>query len=147
MTRLALILLAAAACGIPQNNPGMEPGQDCMSCHASDSTAGGRPWTAAGTLFAAPDSAADAGVSGGRIFIQDAIGRTFTLTTNAAGNFYTAEALAFPLAKVQAEVNGVRMAMVGQPKTGSCNSCHTNPPGGDAPGRLFVPAPVAAGSK
>ncbi len=139
MRAILAIVLFAAACGIPENGPIMQPGADCMSCHAAAANVGAPVWTVAGTLYAAPDAPQSAGVSGGRVFIVDAIGRSFTLNTNSAGNFYTAEQLTFPI-HVQAEVNGTRMAMVSSPASGSCNSCHGQPPSEGAPGRLFVPA-------
>ena len=134
-TILAAVLLACAACGVPDGNPQMQAGNDCMSCHNGTLA---RAWTAAGTLYADPQSGQDGGVSGAQVFIQDAAGQSFTLTTNGAGNFYTAEQLKFPI-KVQAELNGRRMAMVSSPPSGSCNTCHSVPSSQDAPGRLFVP--------
>lgn len=139
MMRWSALFLCAAACGVPENNPGMEPGQDCMSCHSAAAKTGAPEWTAAGTLFAAPDAQAAGGIEGGKIYLTDAAGRSYTLTTNAAGNFYLAEQLAFPLARAEAEFRGRRMAMVAQPPNGACNSCHTVPAANDAPGRLFVP--------
>jgi hypothetical protein len=138
MRKLLLLVLLAAACGIPDENPAMQPGQDCFQCHGRTAQA----WSAAGTVFGAADSATTAGVSGAKIFLTDADGRAFTLTSNSSGNFYTAEPLKFPL-RVQAEANGVRMAMSTAVNSGSCNSCHAQPPQNDALGRLFVPAPPA----
>ncbi len=145
MRCLALAALLLAACGIPENNPTMQPGQDCMSCHSAGSGVSAPVWTIAGTLYAAPDAPETGGLAGAHVLIVDARGNSWTLTTNSAGNFYTAEAIAFPLAKVQAESNGTRMAMVSSPKSGSCNSCHMQPAQEGAPGRLFVPtgAPVS----
>jgi hypothetical protein len=127
--------LLAAACGIPENNPTMQPGQDCFQCHGRNAQA----WSVAGTVFGAVDSSIDTGLSGAKIYVTDADGRAFTLTSNGSGNFYTAEPLRFPL-RVQAEANGVRMAMSAPVTSGSCNSCHAQPPQNDALGRLFVPA-------
>jgi hypothetical protein len=132
---LAILILCAAACGIPDGNPQMQAGNDCISCHNGTAATA---WTAAGTLYGDPASGQDAGVSGAHVYIQDAAGRSFALTTNGAGNFYTAEALKFPI-KVQAEMGGKRMAMVSSPPSGSCNTCHAVPASQDAPGRLFVP--------
>jgi len=135
MRALVMVSLLAAACGIPDANPQMQPGQDCFQCHGK--TAGS--WSVAGTLFGAADSATDAGVGGAKIYLTDSDGRQFTLTSNDSGNFYTAEQLKFPL-RVQAEANGVRMAMSEPVTVGSCNSCHQQPPQNDARGRLFVPS-------
>ncbi len=134
VARIAAALVALSACGIPAASPQMDPGQDCMLCHTGSIAPA---WTVAGTLFRDPASQPDAGVEGGQVLITDAAHRTLTLSTNGAGNFYTAETLQFPL-KVQAQFGSRRMAMVGAVTSGSCNSCHAQPPLSDAPGRLFV---------
>ena len=138
MRALLAALLLAAACGMPDQSPLMQPGQDCFQCHGQTA----QTWSAAGTVFGAAESATSAGVAGTKIYLTDADGRAFTLTSNPSGNFYTAEALKFPL-HAEAEVNGVRMAMSTPVTSGSCNSCHTQPPQNDAPGRLFVPSTSA----
>jgi hypothetical protein len=61
-----------------------------------------------------------------------------TLTTNAAGNFYTAR----PLPRgflVALEYQGQSIQMPCSPPGGLCNACHTLPPIGQAPGRIFIP--------
>lgn len=126
--------LLLAACGIPAAGPGMEPGADCMSCHSGGIAPA---WTASGTLFTDPASAADGGLEGAQVIITDNGGRELTLTTNSAGNFYTAESLAFPI-HVQAQFGAHRMAMSSTSQSGSCNSCHAAPGLLGAPGRLFV---------
>ncbi len=123
--RLAALALVAGAC-IPEEGPMMEPGQDCMECHGGG--AGGdegddaRPWTVAGTVYPSAATAdAGAGVRGATISIRDAGGKSFDLRSNRAGNFYSAEPLAFPIA---VSVNGSPMdapVLAGQ---GSCNRCH-----------------------
>ncbi len=111
-----------AAC-IPEEGPLMEPGSDCMECHDGGEA---RHWTAAGTF----------GGQGNAVSITDAKGRSFTLRTNQAGNFYTAEPLAFPL---RVSVNGA--AMPGLVTDGSCNRCHGDGGGGGDRG-----APAARGA-
>ena len=134
MRAFVLIAALAAACGIPDESPVMQPGQDCFQCHGRNAQA----WSVAGTIYPAADSAASAGFGGAKVFLTDAQGRAFTLTSNSAGNFYTAEPLKFPL-HVEADANGVRMAMSAPVTSGSCNTCHAQPPTGDALGRVFVP--------
>lgn len=120
----ALAVLLAAGC-VPEEGPLMAPGQDCLQCHGGGDA---RRWTAAGTWR-----------KGARIAIADANGKSFTLRGNDAGNFYTAESLAFPL---QVSVDGAPMP---DPVTyGGCNLCHG--PGGTtlaaelmAPGRDCLP--------
>jgi hypothetical protein len=93
--------------------PLMAPGQDCLPCH--DGTRAQR-WTAAGTW----------GRQGATVVLQDSGGKTVTLVTNQVGNFYTAEALAFPL---RASVDGQQM---GPDATyGGCNRCHGGGGGGN----------------
>lgn len=98
-------LLLASAC-IPEEGPMMAPFQDCLRCHSSRGDA--RTWSVAGTW-----------ARGSSVTVVDQNGRSVTLTGNQAGNFYTAEPLAFPLT---AFVNGAKMP---DPLTyGGCNVCH-----------------------
>jgi hypothetical protein len=133
-------------------SPTMNPGLDCLSCHSAGSNppffANDRPWTIAGTVYASPDALADAGQPNVQILVTDANGQQLTLVSNAAGNFYTAEAVAFPLQSLMVQNKTHRMQMdlaspytpiPGFPSlTGDCNSCHTQPSTFQAPGRLFV---------
>jgi hypothetical protein len=113
MRRLPLALLLVGSC-IPQDGPMMAPFEDCLSCHASGG--GARTWTAAGTWL-----------EGSRITIVDSHGKTISLRGNQAGNFYTAEGLAFP---ITISVDGALMATSTAPTTpfvstyGGCNMCH-----------------------
>ncbi len=132
---VAAAALLAAACGIPDEGPAMRPGDDCLSCHnGADAPA----WTVAGTVFSDPNASVAAGEEGAEVIVTDAQNRTITLKSNSAGNFYTAEALAFPLA-VKIQRGSYVMEMGEAPASGSCNSCHTVPAQDGAPGRLFVP--------
>jgi hypothetical protein len=144
-------------------SPIMNPGDDCLSCHspsplpdagadAVQPLASGRPWTVAGTIYPTVDSLADGGLGLASIMVTDVTGRQLTLTSNAAGNFYTAEPLA-DLASIEVQNGGHRMVMqlsvVGSGAlelVGSCNMCHqiSATPGPTlgafgAPGRLFIP--------
>ena len=92
----------------------MKPGTDCLECHGGGDA---RTWTVAGTW-----------TRGAGVTIADAAGKSFTLRGNAAGNFYTAESLTFPLT---VSVDGQTMP---NPVTwGGCNRCHGSG-GGDAGG-------------
>jgi hypothetical protein len=145
----------AAGC-IPADGPLMAPGEDCLECHgggASDGNGGGGDeltttpasrldddgprWSAAGTVYPSAGSDADAGLEGARVHLTDANGRSITLRTNQAGNFYTAERLRFPL-RVAVTAGGVTKPMEDAVEYGGCNHCHTRPPQDDAPGRLSV---------
>ncbi len=151
--------------------PTMLPGSDCLRCHRPGGTAASHVWTVAGTVF--PTATAcpldggpgcGTGVEGVEVLVTDVNGRSFTLTTNAAGNFYTDQ----PLATLQTVMiqNGTHrmnmdvsivgggqallaMSTSGQAPTAdggvSCNACHalgSFPPTPGllgAPGNLFIP--------
>jgi hypothetical protein len=100
----------------------MRPGDDCLGCHSGGGEA--KAWTVAGTTGIGGTADALPGRQGSSIAISDASGRSFTICANQAGNFYTAEAVTFPLS----------VAVDGQPMTGavndgSCNNCHGHGPG------------------
>jgi hypothetical protein len=123
--RLAVAAAAAVGCGIPAEGPMMQPGRNCLSCHSAGGGAD-PPWTAAGTVFPRFNDPADAGVQGVHVTLVDAGGRSITLSTNAAGNFYTREPLLFPV-RASIEKAGTRRAMVAPAPHGGCNACHGDP--------------------
>lgn len=118
-------------------SPTMQPGSDCLACHVQGGSAGNEPFTAAGTVFGSPTAALDQGVEGVEVLLSDAPGKTVTLVTNSVGNFYTQEPLVFPIrAKLR---RGDSVAAMPFPiANGGCASCHTVPPAGGAPGRLYL---------
>ncbi|MBK9519636.1 MAG: hypothetical protein IPO09_20375 [Anaeromyxobacter sp.] len=102
----ALALAALLGGCIPDEGPLMAPGEDCLGCHDGR---GAKRWTAAGTWLP----------PGSEVRLTDRSGRVIALTSNGAGNFYTAEPLDFPL------VATVGMRRMPDPVTdGSCNTCH-----------------------
>ena len=116
MTRAAALMLLAASACIPQEGPMMRPFEDCLGCHGAGN---GKAWTVAGTW-----------AKGANVSVTDANGKTVPLRGNDAGNFYTAEPLAFPLT---VSVNGKVMpdpAVLTEPRPaarvtyGGCNLCH-----------------------
>jgi len=113
-----LVLLALCAC-IPDNGPLMRPGEDCLFCHSS--TGGATPWIAAGTVFRQADGGQ--GFEGARVRLTDANGFSVALRTNEAGNFYTREALRFPLTAC-IDANGATVCQQSPLTAGSCNTCH-----------------------
>jgi hypothetical protein len=105
------LLMTSAAC-IPEQGPMMEPGSDCMECHGGGGgEESGRTWTIAGTWDR----------QGQQVTIVDAAGKSFSLHTNQAGNFWSSEPVAFPL---RVGVDG--QAMRDPANHGSCNAsgCH-----------------------
>ena len=108
----AVLPLLAGAC-VPAEGPMMRPFEDCLGCHGKGE---GKAWTVAGTW-----------AKGARVSVTDANGKTVPMRGNDAGNFYTAEGLAFPLT---VSVNGMPMPDIGDPTRtakvtyGGCNLCH-----------------------
>jgi hypothetical protein len=134
MRGAALLLLSLlGACSVPEHGPMMRPGEDCLGCHGPGSE---KRWYAAGTVYADPPAAAGDGVQGAEVVITDSKGRRISLTTNGAGNFYTAETLEFP-ATVEVRRGGKVNQMPSQPPNGACNGCHTGATG--ATGRIYAP--------
>ena len=147
MRRAAALAAALAAACIPDEGPLMRPGENCLECHGGAmlpdepptvaDREGAKRWTIAGTVFPSVSAAPGDGVRGAKVHVRDASGRTFTLETNQAGNFYTAESVAFPL-RVAVEHRGVTHEMPLDVPYGGCNGCHRIPPRRDAPGRISV---------
>lgn len=138
----AIAALALFAC-TPADGPLMDPGKDCVECHNSGE---GPDWTFAGTVFPSLTSPESDGVRGVRVRVTDSTGRAVTVVSNAAGNFYLADDLTFPLVRVELERDGRVEVMDddGVPipvEWGGCNRCHTVPPPPEdgAEGRLVAP--------
>ncbi len=132
--RWLLVALGLLAC-VPADGPMMRPGSDCLACHSAGGSA--TPWTVAGTVYAA-----GAAVAGANVRITDSAGSTFGLRTNRAGNFYTAESVAFPL-RVCVERGGAADCMESVVSQGSCNTCH-GPGGAAAPANHPFPIEVTS---
>lgn len=118
----------------------MHPGGNCIQCH-SDKGEGPR-FTVAGTVYAGAHEADDcAGVEGAEVVITDAQQKSYTLKTNASGNFFLragdAQGFAFPYS-ARVTYNGTQRAMSTQQSTGACASCHTAQGTSGAPGRINV---------
>jgi hypothetical protein len=126
-------------------DPLMMPGEDCLECHGRRTLPGYSPtiadpqdgpeWTVAGTVFRTESSPANGGLDGAKVHVRDAAGRTLTLDTNRAGNFYTEEPMTFPL-RVTVEAGGIAVEMEDDVTYGGCNGCHRLPPRGEAEGRV-----------
>jgi hypothetical protein len=130
----------------------MKPGERCLECHGGASRPGagggggehgdeegdddGPRWSLAGTVYASPNAPERSGIQGARVQVTDARGSSFGLTSNLAGNFYSAESVTFPLT-VCVERAGRRSCMGDPVPHGDCNACHA--PGGEADGRIVAP--------
>jgi hypothetical protein len=124
--RLLLWLLLLAAC---DNGPLMTPGQDCQPCH--------KRFTVSGTVFRHVDSLAADGLEGASVVITDRDGKSLSLDTNAAGNFYSEEPLHYPL-QVEVHDGDVVRKMAPLVESRGCNACHQVPPTSGAAGRIVV---------
>jgi hypothetical protein len=72
------------------NGPGdaiHHPGDDCGICHTPGGKAGNKVWTMSGTVY--DSRAARTPLVGAEIIFQNISGKTFSMTTNEVGNFWT----------------------------------------------------------
>ena len=118
--------------------PTMRAGENCLRCHGEGRDGSSVKWSLGGTVFPERKSDIDDGYQGAKIVVTDAAGRTVEMTSNVVGNFWTAEALKFPL---QAEIrvaDKVRKMPIPVP-AGSCNACHSASPAGGAEGAIVPP--------
>jgi hypothetical protein len=135
----------SAKVAVDPTSPGplMQPGQNCLRCHSPSGTAKRVPWTAGGTVYASKDAAANAGIAGVKVTLSDKAGKTVSLVTNEAGNFYTAEPFAAGGINIKLEKDGKVRTMPRPAPAGSCGACHSYPdPIGDgvsiAEGRVYL---------
>jgi cytochrome c553 len=118
-----------------EGSPLMHPGGDCIGCHTDNGE--GPPFTAAGTVMgAANDDTNCNGIAGATVELLDKNGTVAaTMTTNAAGNFFTKSPIPSPFtAKVS--LNGKTVEMTTPQTSGACASCHTAAGANGAPGRI-----------
>jgi hypothetical protein len=120
---IGLVVCGCADIAGFDGNPQMNPGQDCLSCHSAGGQASGLTFSVGGTVYPQALAGAEGGLFDAEIDITDLGGRHFTLRSNGAGNFYSAEAIVFP-ATVAVTVGGQTLSMEKQSPTGQCNACH-----------------------
>ncbi len=132
------VLVALPSACVPARGPQMEPGSDCMECHGPGAH---YAWTAAGTVYPARNSPDDQGRGHVYIELTDADGKTVSMESNPAGNFYTSEPLRFPLTASarRGEVRYLMATPVPAQSLGSCNSCHNLSPTSEPGGRIIGP--------
>lgn len=148
MTRV-LLLCVLCACGIgvygsertcsTEPGPQMRPGWNCLSCHREGGRAEDRVWSAGGTVYESADASPCDGAEGVDVVFFSPDGPEIErVRTNAVGNFYTAKRLPEKF-RVGVERDGQMMMMPIPPPAGSCNACHSDPPLGEALGRIRAP--------
>jgi hypothetical protein len=141
LVSLLVVSVLVSACGGDDGRDEgalMRPGEDCLGCHAPGGTAADATFSVAGTVYPAATSDANAGLASVEVVVRDANDLEVRMTSNAAGNFFTREAVARPLKSVYAVRAGNRVDM-SQAPTGACSACHDLPPRAGAPGRVYVP--------
>lgn len=127
------------ACLDVPNGPLMRPGENCLRCHSEGTDTGAPVWSLGGTVFPSPDADRCDGVEGAVVRVMDeAKNPIVELTTSAAGNFWTAVPLPENF-RVAVVYEGRTIEMPVSPPAGSCNACHSQPPIGGAPGRIYLP--------
>lgn len=124
-----------------QESERMHPGGNCISCHLSSGE--GPAFTFAGTVMGAYDDAQDCrGIPGVLVEIVDANGDVaLSLTTNAAGNFFSQvnpTSIDMPYT-ARVSYDGRTREMGGPQTTGNCMNCHTEAGANGAPGRILLP--------
>lgn len=119
----------------------MNPGQACISCHASGGEA--PRYVIAGTLYPTghePNNCDGVnGTTGARVVVTGSNGTVITLTPNSAGNFYSSTTLPGPYKAKVVDSTSKERVMVATAATGDCNSCHTQTGTSGAPGRITLP--------
>jgi mono/diheme cytochrome c family protein len=123
-------------------SPEMEPGGDCIGCHASAGE--GPSFLVAGTVMAAlHDDTNCGGVAGVTVRLTGADGQKLELTTNSTGNFFVEKGkatLALPF-NAEVEVGGKVQKMLTAQSNTNCMACHTAEGSMLAIGRIVPPTP------
>lgn len=128
-----------------RESPLMHPGRACIDCHDSGE---GPSLSVAGTAYPTghePDDCNSKTMSGAKVQVLDANKKVVAeATVNSVGNFYISTRT---LARIPTgghvqivTTGGAVRAMADTPKSGDCNSCHTQSGTNDAPGRVVFPA-------
>ncbi|MEY3902072.1 MAG: hypothetical protein RL189_1378 [Pseudomonadota bacterium] len=133
--------LLLTSCGEKEDdgNEFMNPGDNCLSCHgAGGKAADEAQFTLAGTVFPSATSATNQGLEGVSIEVTDSSGKKISIKSNRVGNFFTSEAISYPLKSVKVSKDGKEASMGTQVSSGGCAGCHAQPASGGAPGRVYL---------
>jgi hypothetical protein len=150
----ALASLAISACADPTQDravaalggevPGVpkgalhRPGQPCVTCHG-DSGPGSPEFSVGGTVYALFRENTPA--AGAVVRIEDITGRTYSVPTNAAGNFYVPLSAWAPTYPIQMKVTlgtVTKQMLTHVGRAGSCADCHLDPPSQTSPGHVYI---------
>ena len=121
-----------------EESPTMNPGLDCLGCHANLGEA--EEVALGGTVFSTlnePDTCF--GVKGVTLELTDANGEVSEIVSNEAGNFVLEHATIATPYSARLLYEGRERVMQAQQTVLSCNSCHTEEGANGAPGRVLSP--------
>jgi len=128
--------LGGEAPGVPKGEF-HRPGQPCTLCHSDQG--GAPPFSIAGTVYIYADSLMP--IEGVQVKVTDSTGRSFTTTSNCAGNFmvrpqeFTPEAPLWLNMQRDAVVRVMNTAIY---REGSCAACHGDPAGPSMVGHVYL---------
>jgi hypothetical protein len=115
-----------AAAATPPGDGYHFPGEDCVQCHSQ--AGGAPPFTMGGTLYVDGDGSAP--LAGATIIVDDAAGNRFTMVTETNGNFYSLDAITFPVLTYATRCPDVIPMVTNVPQaSASCNSASCHSPG------------------
>lgn len=123
-------------------SPLMRPGGTCIQCH-TDMREGPR-FTIAGTVYESGrevddcNGLASSGDDPVVVEVTDSTGAVFTLSPNAAGNFFREGPVSMPITAL-VRYQGRERRMLTPVTSGDCNGCHTLRGTMMAPGRIVIP--------
>jgi hypothetical protein len=124
-------------------SPLMRPGGNCIQCH-TEMRRGPRPaLTLAGTVYQTGHEPADCYGTDGfetayAIDVTDATGNVIHMEANNSGNFFSQEAVTFPIT-ARISLGDRERRMTTPVMSGDCNACHTDVGDMMAPGRIVLP--------
>jgi hypothetical protein len=91
------------------------PGKSCFqSCH-------NHGFTLAGTLYT--NATGNSGFAGATMSFVDGANKPFDIVVNSNGNFYTSQAITFPVLIIASACPSA-VKMEGSSPNGNCNACH-----------------------
>jgi hypothetical protein len=149
---LASLLVVGSACGDPVRDeaiaalgpegkvppgPSHRPGQPCTLCHSEEGNAGA--FSIAGTVYL--DAVSDTPVGNVAVTIIDSKARSFTATTNCAGNFYVRPEKFDPAYPYWVTMDfGMIHRSMDTPsfREGSCGSCHSQRKGRASAAQVYL---------
>jgi hypothetical protein len=132
----AIEALGPEAPGVKEG-PLHRPGQPCVLCH--DDAGNAPPFSVAGTVYIEADSLRP--IEDVTVNLIDALGGTFSATTNCAGNFFVRPreySLDGPIWITMQREEVFREMDTPVYRDGSCAGCHGDPIGPASAGHVFL---------